>query len=432
MKQKLVIVGLDGVPYRLIKDLSAKGVMPATREILENGIFKQIKSTIPEVSSVAWSSIITGKNPGEHGIFGYTEIPQGTYRLTFPSYNDLKEKPFWENFPQKKAVIMNVPSTFPVRPINGVHISGFVSLDLERSVYPKSLIPFLKGNNYKIDVNASKAHISKELFIKDLFKTLEARKTVYRFLWRNIEWDIFMLVFTGTDRLSHFLWDAYENKESENHDIFLNHFRQIDEIIGEINSCLNEEDIFLLLSDHGFEFLEQEVNVNAILKHNSFLKLKGDGRRHYSDIDVETRAFALDPARIYLNLKNKYPAGSVSIKDASRIVEDLKSLFTELNYRGKKVVKRIFFKDQIYSGPFLEDAPDLILIPNQGFAFKSGIKSSEIYEKSIFTGKHTHEDAFFILNRKEILPEKQKIIDSVQDVGHLIKSICRLKSKILE
>ena len=71
-KKRIIIIGLDGVPYRLIDNLCKNKVTPEIKTLIEKGVFRQIESSIPEISSVAWSAIITGKNPGKHGIFGYT------------------------------------------------------------------------------------------------------------------------------------------------------------------------------------------------------------------------------------------------------------------------------------------------------------------------------------------------------------------------
>lgn len=423
---RLIIIGLDGVPYRLISDLTARNIMPFTKNIIEKGIFKKIESTIPEISSVAWSSIITGKNPGEHGIYGYTDIPIGTYRLSFPNYNNLKVPPFWELFPQGKSVIINVPSTFPVRPINGVHISGFVSLDLERSVYPKSLIPTLKKNNYKIDVDAAKAHQSKRIFINDLFQTLESRAVIYKYLWEISDWFNFMLVFTGTDRLAHFLWDAYEDDENEYHNVFLDYFHRIDEIIGEIDASLTDNDILIILSDHGFERLEREININSILRKYGFLKLKNDGRRGYADIDEKTVAFALEPSRIYINYEGKYPAGKIKEEDTPKIIDEISTLFSEFSLNGKRIAKKIFNKEEIYRGQYLSNAPDFVLVPERGFGFKASLKANNIIEKSIFTGKHTQEDAFCILKSKD-RSNVDKIVhlNTVIDIGAFITIILK-------
>ena len=120
-----IIIGLDGVPHWLLKDLADKNVMPTVRQLIANGSFSQMSSSLPEVSSVAWSSIITGANPAEHGIFGFTGFKTNSYQLCFPNFTDLKVKPFWlkEN---KKSIILNVPSTYPAGQLNGSLIAGFV------------------------------------------------------------------------------------------------------------------------------------------------------------------------------------------------------------------------------------------------------------------------------------------------------------------
>lgn len=286
--KRLIIVGLDGVPHRLLKDLSQRGVMPHARTLIKQGIFRQMQSSLPEISSVAWSSIITGKNPAEHGIFGFTDFPQGTYRLSFPNFNDLKAPPFWKKDNSGRSIIINVPATFPASELNGVHISGFVALDLERATYPPSLIPKLKELDYRVDVDSSKVHKSIDLFLRDLDTTLKARVEAYRYLWDKEDWDSFMLVFTGTDRLSHFLWDAYEDPTHKYHSSFLGHFRKIDEVIGEISEKINDNDCLIMLSDHGFELLDKNVNINYFLQEEGFLRLKNISRKNFFDIDFAT------------------------------------------------------------------------------------------------------------------------------------------------
>ena len=421
-EKRVVIVGLDGVPYSLIENFTNNGIMPKTKQVIESGLFIPIESSIPEISSVAWSSMITGKNPGEHGIFGYSDIPIGTYRLSFPNFNNLKALPFWEKYNREKSIIINVPSTFPVRPMNGVHISGFVSLDLKRSVYPESLIKKLTELDYRIDVDSSKAHKSTSMFLSDLDKTLKARIAAYRYLWREKDWKTFMLVLTGTDRLSHFLWDAYENEGHKYRSAFLEHFRQIDEVIGEIADSISENDLFIMLSDHGFELLEREINVNFLLEKEKFLKLKSDSRRNYVDIDYGTKAFALEPARIYVNLKNKYPRGSVDKSEYEPLIKELIAVFNDLESDRKKVIKRIFRKEEIYKGAYLNQAPDLVLIPDKGFNLKASLKANKLYEKTIFKGKHTQHDAFLLIShcpREDIIPERPSVSDVCSIIDNL-------------
>ena len=231
---------------------------------------------------------------------------------------------------------------------------------------------------YQIDVDSSKAHKSIDLFLKNLDRTLKARIAAYRYLWKKEDWDTFMLVFTGTDRLSHFLWDAYEDENHKYHAAFLEHFSQIDEVIGEIANEISDDGILLILSDHGFELLEKEVNINFILRENGFLNLKPDSKRNYADIDFSTKAFALEPARIYINLEGKFPRGSIKQDEYDSLIEEIISIFNDLELNGKKIIKKIFRKEEIYRGPYIDQAPDIVLMPNKGFNLRAGLKADEL------------------------------------------------------
>ena len=409
----------------MLKHFADTGVMPNTAQILQAGVFRQIRSTVPEISSVAWSSIVTGANPAEHGIFGFIDLHRQSYKMRFPNFNDLKMPAFWQQC-QGESVIVNVPSTYPVKEMNGVHISGFVSIDLEKSVHPKSLIPTLRDMDYRLDVDAQKAHNSMDLFLEDLDKTLDARIAAYKHLWDNYNWQTFMLVFTGTDRLMHFLWDAYEDQNHKYHNYFLEHFTKIDGVIGEIAGNICDEDNLIMLSDHGFEKLEKDVYINCLLADNGFLNFKADAKPGLENIDAGTKAFAMDPARIYINQKGKYPAGCVEESDKESCLKDLESLFSSFEIDGRKVIKYLYRKDDIYSGPCLEDGPDLVLIAESGFNLKAAMAFEGLVGKGPFTGKHTYEDAFLAGNKENIaanLGDQPSVIDA----GKLIQSLVTKK-----
>jgi predicted AlkP superfamily phosphohydrolase/phosphomutase len=397
----------------MLKEFAEASIMPNTAELISQGIFKTMQSSIPEVSSVAWSSMITGRNPGQHGIFGFTDLLPNSYKLKFPNYNDLKATPFWDQW-EGRSVIINVPSTYPVRKMNGVLISGFVSIDFEKSVYPPSLVPKLKEMDYRLDVDSQKAHESMDLFLSDLEKTLDARIEAYRYLWASQDWDTFMLVFTGTDRLLHFLWDAYEDKEHRYHNLFVEHFKKIDGVIGEINDGLGEDDLIVVHSDHGFERLDKDVYINHVLREEGFLQFEDNQEITLNKISHGTKAFALDPARIYLNLKGKYPNGTVEQHSSDDLLRRLEELFASLEADGRKIIKSTYRKEQIYSGPCLENAPDLVLVAAEGFNLKAKVDVQSFTDKGIFTGKHTQDTAFLLvkdLGLKAIIPDKPIVSD---------------------
>jgi predicted AlkP superfamily phosphohydrolase/phosphomutase len=393
---KTVIIGLDGVPFGLLKDFAESGVMPNTASIIADGTFRRMLSSIPEVSSVAWSSMITGKNPGEHGIFGFTDVFPNSYNMRFPNYNDVKTQPFWDRWPGK-SVIINVPSTYPVRQMRGVHISGFVSVDMQRSVYPSALLAELKQIDYRLDVDSQKAHESMDLFLTDLDRTLDSRIKCYRYLWDSENWQTFMLVFTGTDRLMHFLWDAYEDSDHRYHGAFLRHFQKVDDVIGEIAGQIDDDDLLIMLSDHGFEHLDKDIYVSYVLRDSGFLHFNGNHKISLNKIVPRTKAFALDPGRIYLNYKDKYPCGTVTQNQREDILGELEGLFGSLEFDGRKVIRQMHRKEQVYAVPCCENAPDLVLVSAEGFGLKAKPGAQVFAEESIFTGKHTQDTAFLIV-----------------------------------
>ncbi|MBI5027175.1 MAG: alkaline phosphatase family protein, partial [Nitrospirae bacterium] len=111
---KVVIIGLDGVPYSLLKNYSEEDIMPKFKSMIAEGSFHRMETSLPEVSSVAWTSFMTGKNPGEHGIFGFMELKDGTYDMSFPNFMDIKTPTFLEGS-GLISVIINSPQTYPAR-----------------------------------------------------------------------------------------------------------------------------------------------------------------------------------------------------------------------------------------------------------------------------------------------------------------------------
>jgi predicted AlkP superfamily phosphohydrolase/phosphomutase len=410
---KTIIIGLDGVPFGMIKDFAETGVMPHTAKLISQGIFRVMRSSVPEVSSVAWSSMITGTNPGRHGIFGFVDLSPSSYKMKFPNFNDLKAPPFWDMW-EGESVIINVPATYPVKAMNGVLISGFVSIDFEKSVHPMSLVPDLKRMDYRLDVDSQKAHSSMKLFLEDLDKTLDARIEAYRYLWDSSNWQTFMLVFTATDRLMHFLLDAYEDKDHKYHNLFIEHFGRIDRVIGEIANKISDEDLLIVHSDHGFERLDYDVYINYLLMQEGFLQIKDVRNSTLDNIDYGTMAFALDPARIYLNRKGRYPRGTVNQADTAEISDRLEKLFSSLTINGRKVIRDIYRKELIYAGPYVENAPEMVLVSAEGFNLRANIKAEKLYDKGIFSGKHTQDTAFLMirgLSNASIVPDIPAISD---------------------
>ena len=405
-KPRVCVIGLDGVPYSMIEDLAQKGVMPNMDKLIQSGHLHKMKASLPEISSVSWTNFMTGTNPGTHGIFGFTDLKENTYDLRFPNFLDVKADTFWDKLGEMKkmSVVINQPSTYPARKINGILISGFVAIEMAKAVSPLALKDPLEKLGYQIDIDTFKAREDHEFLWKDLARTLEGRQKAFDSLWET-DWDYFEIVITGTDRLQHFLWSAYEDENHFYHTNFLDYYRQLDKFIEKVVNAFttntNGDDGLYLLSDHGFAKIEQEVYLNVLLEQEGYLSFETDSPKDLSEISATSRVFTMDPNRIYLNVKDRFPNGSVDVSEKQDLKKELAEKLKKLEYSGRRVVREVFDTEEIYSGPHVASGPDLIILSEYGFDLKGSVKKKEVFGRSNLQGMHTWDDAFFWANRKK-------------------------------
>jgi predicted AlkP superfamily phosphohydrolase/phosphomutase len=408
------VIGLDGVPYGMVVELARRGVMSTMARLMDIGKIHRMKASLPEISAVSWTDFMTGTNSGTHGVFGFTDFKPKSYAVRYPNFLDVKAPTIWDRLGSKgkTSVVINQPSTYPARKIDGVLISGFVALELAKAVWPMNYRAALEQMGYQIDVDILKCRESPEILWQELAKTMAGGQKALNFLWEE-GWDYFEYVVTGTDRLHHFLWRAYEDPAHPSHQTFLDFYRQIDRLIGKIVAAYHKLTStyagFYILSDHGFCGIEQEVYLNAWLEQHGYLRFIKPEPETLEDIHGRSRAFALDPNRIYLNYKNKFPKGSVERARRRALKEDIAGKLAKLEYQGKRVVKRVFMAEDVYSGPFASKGPDLIVVGEPGFDMKGSVRKKEIFGRSGLQGMHTWDDAFFWAS--EDLGEDLKIAD---------------------
>lgn len=404
-RTRVCVIGLDGVPYSLLLELARKGVMSSMARLIDSGHLHKLKASLPEISAVSWTDFMTGANSGTHGIFGFTDFKTDSYEIRFPNFLDVKKETFWDLLggQDKKCIIINQPSTYPARRINGILISGFVAIELAKAVFPVSHRAALEKMGYQIDIDTLKAREDPAFLWQELYKTLAGREKALDYFWKE-DWDYFEFVFTGTDRLHHFLWNAYEDEKSLYHQDFLDYYRQIDRLINKIIDSFRKmtggDEGLYILSDHGFSKIEQEVYLNAWLEKEGYQRFSTSAPKGLEEISPQSIAFALDPNRIYLNLKKRFPSGTVSDSDMKSLKAEISQKLEKLEYEGKKVIRRVFDAEDVYSGPYVSEGPDLIVLSEPGFDLKGSVKKKEIFGRTDLQGMHTWDDAFFWANRQ--------------------------------
>lgn len=426
---KVVVIGLDGAPFPLIQKWVNSGDLPNLAQITNRGSFGVLRSTIPVHSPTAWSTFITGLNPGKHGVYDFVRREPESYRLRVTRSNQIAGASLWHLLSTngRKVGIMNVPMTYPPEEVNGFLISGLGTPDYVSYTYPPSLSQELNSAGYRVNKKFFYDPERIDEWLEDLHQVSELRGKIACQLMRDKTWDFFMVVFRNTDEICHFFWRHMDSTHPE-HDpgapekyksAILDLYRRVDHWVGEIRKAAGNDTNIIVMSDHGAGPLYKDVFINEWLLANGWLKLKeeppkrrlidsfsrrtGFTRKQISDaltrlhlhrLEVlikrllgdriyvlprddrpefstaidwsDTKAYSFGYyGQIFINLKGREPAGIVDPGQEytilrQEIAQKLYELIDPEDSQG--VVDRVFFKEELFDGPYLNEAPDLLAI----------------------------------------------------------------------
>jgi predicted AlkP superfamily phosphohydrolase/phosphomutase len=415
----VAVIGLDGVGVPLVRELTARGLMPNLAALAARGTIAPMRSSIPTISSVSWTGFMTGKNPGKHGIYGFTDVKPGTLTMFFPNFGNVQGETLWDVAGRagKRAIVMNIPNTYPARALNGLLVSGFVAVNLERAVHPATLLPRLKEDGYKIDVDYLNADQRPDAFFADLGETLEARRRVYLRLLRDEPWDLFIGVITECDRLHHYFWDQYVDPAAPHHGRFLDFYRCLDDVLGALLAALPPATPTFVVADHGHTLIHREFYPNAWLRAEGLLRFTSEKPKGLADVDPASKVFVLDPGRVYVHRAGRFPLGTVGAAEADdllgRVREGLLALHDDAPGApaAGRPVPRIFARDEVYHGPCVGSAPDLVVHFADGYDPKGALSKKDVFGRSALTGMHTYADALFVADRAGVPVDDLDIID---------------------
>lgn len=425
---RLFILGLDGSPLPLLRRLMAAGDLPNLARIFETGDAIEMDSSLPDVSAVAWTSVNTGKNPAKHGIYGFVDRKPGTRDLEVMTARHVRAKTIWELVSDagRRAIALNVPLSYPPQPINGIVVSDFLAPALSKAVYPTTLLPTLEAMGYRIDTDPWQARQSLDAFVEDFRVTADKRAEAVTYLMDGETWDLFMVVFMETDRLHHFMWQYMEEDDPNLGRKFLDAYRQIDELAGRIVTRLNDDDELIILSDHGFTTLKQEVYLNVWLEQEGYLAFEPGGERGLGTMAPESRAFSLDPGRVYLNTPERALGGAVSSSDEPALLDELSDRLAGLSdpETGALMVKDVYRADDIYEGPLRDRAPDLLVMPHDGYDIKGSFESATVTGRGKLVGMHKYDNATLFVRGRRMRLDHASVRDVLPTACKLIGLDC--------
>ncbi len=426
-KKRVVVLGIDGVPYTYIQQLFQAGELPNFRAIVGEGALLQMDTTMPNVSSVAWSSFMTGQNPGKHNIYGFVERQPGSLKTFIPTSRTMRSPALWEllSAAGKRVFAMNVPVTYPSRQVNGIIVGCFLSPNVEKAAPTAEVAAALKRLNYCVDADPWRARQDKDAFLPHLDEVFERRIEAMRYFWRQEKWDFFMAHIMETDRLHHFFWEEMEQGHAKYRPAFLEFYKRLDQVLGEVRSWLDEDTTLIVLSDHGFCSIKQEVFVNTWLHERGYLGYAKEQPEGLQDMAVSSAAYSLDPGRIFLNVKGREPEGRIEPgAEYERIRREIAEAAVQMvdPASGEGMVERVYLREELYHGPYAEAGADLVLAMRDGYDPKGPLgKPTLTYKGASLVGMHTTPDALLYVQGMRPTGRRPYIADVAPTILELLE-----------
>ena len=443
--KKVILLGLDSAPPELLFDEFLPD-LPNFKMLVEKGISGSLRTIEPPITIPAWACMVTSKNPGQLGMYGFRHRKGNSYTdFWIANSRSIKEKTIWDILAEegRKSTVIGVPPSYPPKEIFGNLISCFITPTTDNYTYPPSLkseIEKLVGE-YTFDVVFRTEE--RDTLLEGLYEMTEKRFEIIKYLIKNKEWDFLMAVEIGLDRLHHAFWKFYDKDHhlyeagSKYEGTIKDYYKYLDKKLGEILDIVDDNTIIVVASDHGTKRMKGSFCINEWLIEKGYLVLKS---RPYAptaldkcDVDwSRTTAWAWGGyySRIFVNLKGREPEGTVEAGDYETFLDELKEVLSEISGPdGETLVNKIVRPKELY-GATKGDAPDLMASFDDYYYRAAGTIGHEtMFLAENDTGPddsmHSMNGVFIIYDPKndyggQIV--KASILDVAPTVLHLLKS----------
>jgi len=308
----IAIVGLDGATWDLARPLMDAGEMPTLRRLVDAGASGVLRSTTPPVTFPAWSSFMTGANPGKHGIFDFTRRVPGTYELAFVTSRDRRLPTMWRLLSDagRRVAVLGVPTTYPPEPVNGIMVGGFdspVTTGIDGSfVHPRALYDEMRAavGPYTI-TDFQELRIGPgwhDAALPKILAAVDRKRDLGRWVLAREAWDVFMVLFGEADTASHHFWmfadprsPRFDGARASRHRNALRDvYRRLDAALAAIVGALPGDATVLVASDHGFGGAGTTVvHLNRWLAERGLLRFHAGARAVPARIVRGARGLAL-------------------------------------------------------------------------------------------------------------------------------------------
>ncbi len=427
---RCLVIGLDGASLDLVRRFAAGGHLPRLASLMAQGCFGVLNSTFPPMSPSAWTSFMTGKNPGKHGVFDFTQRLTGTYRAHITGRSS--QATLWGilSAHDRRVAVFNVPQTYPVEKVNGLMVTGLGTPMGRPFTHPAELGQELLGQGYRVNADVHFAKGAEREFLEKSFATAERNVAVTLPYLKSSDWDLAMVVLRLTDEVPHFFWNymdpnhpEYEDRP-EFADAILRCYALADKLVGDLIDAAGDVNV-VVMSDHGFGPLHRDVYLNEWLRRERFLVLRtqlsvsgqatwlmrrigftrsqfgpllsrlglsrlrgmlrtalgrhatlipNDSRERLSDLVDwrRTKAYSMGYiGQVFANLNGREPEGIVQPgAEYEKLLDDLAESLAGMTDPddGMRIVDKVLRRTETYHGTYVKDAPDLFVVM-RGFSY---------------------------------------------------------------
>jgi len=437
LASRVLVIGLDGVTWDVLSPLMESDRMPRLREVVERGASGVLRSTTPPITPAAWTTFMTGKQPGAHGIIDFERYDPLTNRLKFNSTRCLEHvRNIWQIAGDAglRVGAVNIPMTYPPIPVHGFMVSGFETpgphsdfvypAELKREILSRWPDPTLRAKWRRQPLGGDGLFRQN---INYVCRSFHQGAEMTKHLADRFGWDLLMAVFKLTDNLQHKTWKyidpRWANRHPRRRDMVYEAFGECDKAVGILLDYAAQHDAtVMMVSDHGHGSLEGRVQPNWLLKRWGYLHLHGGGGRgvtrgrHWWDrLRGKTKKFAregnilhdlaVDFSRtracvmhagmagfLYLNLKGRQPCGIVEPSDYERLRDEIgerllsvrseprrlpTSAGDETSQSGVSLFPEVHKPEELYRCSRQDQPwlPDLMLIPQESLAVARKIRA---------------------------------------------------------
>lgn len=428
-KRKVLVVGLDCAPPPVLFEtgdenpLGLKDQLPNLSRLVDEGIYGPLSSSIPCITVPAWTSMLTSKDPGVLGFYGFRNRADHSYeRMNIASGGAVKEPRVWDILGQadRKSVVVGVPQTYPIRPLDGHLISGFLTPNTDRQyTFPNELRheveDVLGGEPYDVDV----AHFrttDKSFLVEQIQEMTEKHFQVIKYLMQEKPWDFFMFVEIGLDRMHHGMWKFWDPSHAKHEpgnpyeDAIPAYYRYLDRELGELLGMIDDDTTVMIVSDHGAQAMRGGFAVNEWLRKEGLLVLKDEplyeGLVPFEKMEIDwekTTAWGAGGyyARIFMNVEGREPQGKIPADEYERARDELKERIEAIPDHEGNPMGSIAFKPEDLYRDVRNVAPDLMVYFG-GLQWRSigsfGLPELYTFENDIGPDDANHaQDGVFVL-----------------------------------